>query len=107
METQLPPPFVPFYKLAQSNMALLTEFWLSPEVMWQPFLGTPRPFGAMAGTVAGTAAGNTAATSGVADAWSRLTKGVMENYSRFFVEVAQAGFAPWGRKAGEASAVTA
>jgi hypothetical protein len=97
MESNTPPPFVPFFKLAQSNMALLAEFWFSPEVMWQPFVGAQRAFGQNPTGTAG----------GTSDAWSRLVKGLMENYSRFFVEVTQTGMTPWQRKVVEASTATA
>lgn len=97
MEANTSPPFLPFFKLTQSNMALLAEFWFSPEVMWQPFVGTQRLFGQQP---TGTAGGTT-------DAWSRLVKGLMENYSRFFVEVAQGGMAPWSSKAAMSTNATA
>jgi hypothetical protein len=97
MDANTPAPFLPFFKLAQSNMALMAEFWLSPQVMWQPVLGSQRLFSPQS---TGTAAGTT-------DAWSRLVKGLMENYSRFFVEVAQGGMAPWGRAAAVSNTATA
>jgi hypothetical protein len=97
MEPDTSAPFLPLFKLTQSNMALLAEFWFSPEVMWQPFVGTQRLLGQQP---TGTAGGTT-------DAWSRLVKGLMETYSRFFVEVAQGGMAPWHRNAALSTNVTA
>jgi len=64
MESAVLPTYEPFFKLAQSNMALFTEFWMSPT-----------------------------STIGPADAFSRLVKGAMENYSRFLVELTQSASA--------------
>lgn len=88
----VPQPFAPAMKLAQSNMSLLAEFWFSPEMVWLPFFGSQRLFSqAPAGT--GGNGGN------ASDAWSRLVKGLMQNYSRFFVEAAQGGMAAWSPQA--------
>lgn len=98
MESSITTPFEPLIKLTQSNMALLTEFWLSPEVMWQPLMGSQRSFTPNQGATTAT---------GVSEAWSRLVKGVMENYSRFYVELAQSGMNAWNRRPAASATVSA
>jgi hypothetical protein len=61
------PVFQPFFKLAQSNMALLTQF--SPEVMSQA-MGTAR-----------------------SNAVAELLQGLTKNYTEFLVELGQSSVA--------------
>jgi hypothetical protein len=96
MESIVQSALVPFVKLTQANFAALTEFWLSPDVMWPPFAGPQRAFDP------GAASGP--ATS---EALSRLLKGLLENYSHFFVEVSQGGAALWGRSVEAATRLAA
>ncbi|MEW6705209.1 MAG: hypothetical protein AB1430_10200 [Pseudomonadota bacterium] len=88
MEAIVPAGFEPFVKLTQSNFALLTEFWLTPAVMYAPMAGAQRAFGSAQDGAAGSSA---------AEAFSRLMRGVMENYSRFLVELTQSGITAWNR----------
>lgn len=98
MESNIQSALVPFVKLTQANFAALTEFWLSPDVMWPPFAGPQRAFDPSAGAASGPA---------TSEALSRLLKGLLENYSHFFVEVSQSGAALWGRSMEAATRATA
>jgi hypothetical protein len=94
MESIVQSAYMPFFKLAQANMATLSQFWLSPDVMWAPFAGTQRPLDPSTPGTAG---------AGGSEAFSRLMKGLLENYSRFYVELAQNGNAAWARATSQAS----
>ncbi|MED5618967.1 hypothetical protein [Ideonella sp. BN130291] len=83
------PDFQPFVRLAQSNFASLSEFWLSPDVVQQPLAVAQRLFNPNSG---GTA--NLAST---AEPLSRLVRGLTENYSRFFSELTQSGMSLWNQ----------
>jgi hypothetical protein len=89
--------FDPYVKLAQSNIASLTDFWMSPELLWAPLQGLQRAFVPGAETQAPTVP---------TEAMSRLFKAFLENYTRFVSELTQTGFS-WvsegQRAAGEAA----
>jgi len=93
MESTVQPGLQPFIKLVQSNFATFTEFWLSPDLIWQPFSGAQRTLGTQ----------NPITAPAPSEALSRLVKGLLENYSRFFVEASQGGIALWGRSVSGAS----
>ncbi len=89
MPNLLQPPFEPYMKLAQSNASLITDFWTSPNLLWQP---GPVP---SAPTSAATA--TSPATAGQQEAFSRLFKGLLENYIRFLFELGQNGWQAWSQ----------
>jgi len=89
--------FEPYVRFAQSNYASLTDFWMSPELLWAPLHGLQRAF-----VPGGEAPVPTLPT----ETMSRLFKAFMENYTRLVSDLAQTGFS-WAsegqRAAGEAA----
>jgi hypothetical protein len=77
----------PLFRLMQSNMSLIAEFWLSPEVWLQPFSFVQRA----------VTQGPAKASPPPSDAFSRLIKGLMENYFRFVTEATHSGANLWGQ----------
>jgi hypothetical protein len=75
----------PYMRLAQANLALMTDFWLSPEVLAGTYLNTQRLYSPSAPSAPGTST----------DVFSRVTKGLLENYSRFFSDLLQASMSLW------------
>lgn len=86
MDNPMQPLFQPYAHLAESNMAAVTQFWTSPEIMWTPFTGMQRSNA--------QGAGPSAAQS---EALSRLMKSLMENYARFLSDMMQSTTMLWGR----------
>lgn len=90
-----PPPFIrpdyqPLFNLVGKNMALLTQFSMSPEVLSRTLAGVPsmeRP-AATAGGIAGTRA------------FAQLMQGLFRNYTEFLAEVAQGAMAHFAQAAG-------
>ncbi|HET9643917.1 MAG TPA: hypothetical protein VFP68_11315 [Burkholderiaceae bacterium] len=78
----------PLFRLMQSNMSLIAEFWLSPEVWLQPLSFAQR---------AVTQGPAKASSPPPSDAFSRLLKGLMENYFRFVTEATHSGANLWGQ----------
>lgn len=89
MDNPMQPLIQPFARLAESNIAAVTQFWMSPEVMWLPMAAWQRM------TPQGTSA--PVAPPAQPEAVSRLMKGLLENYTRFLSELMQAGSSVWGR----------
>jgi hypothetical protein len=85
------PDLQPFVRLAQSNFASLSEFWLSPDMMQQPLAIAQRLFNQDGATAA--APNFTSAAEPV----SRLVRGLTENYTRFFSELSQSGMSLWNQ----------
>jgi hypothetical protein len=71
------PMLQPFFKLAQSNIALLTQFSFSPEVVSQAFRTTQDSTGRIAQSTA----------------FAELAQGLMKNYTEFLMELGQGGMA--------------
>jgi hypothetical protein len=70
----------PFIKLVQSNMALLTQFWLSPEVMSQAMTNAQSLFQREPGATTHLAQSN---------AFGQLMQGMLKNYTAFVAELGQ------------------
>lgn len=87
MQDLIQPAMQPYFRLAQSNMTLLTEFWFSPELVSQSLAGVQRVFNPNAGA----APNNTLPF----EAFSRLSKGLLENYTRFASDVMNSGVNVW------------
>jgi hypothetical protein len=78
------PMLQPFFKLAQSNIALLTQFSFSPEVVSQAF-----------GNAQGLFQRTQDSTGQIAQstAFAELAQGLMKNYTEFLMELGQGGMA--------------
>lgn len=87
MQDFMQPALQPYVRLVQSNMNLLSEFWFSPELMTQSLAGMQRLFNPNAGAPAN----NTLPF----EAFSRLSKGLLENYTRFASDVMSSGVNVW------------
>lgn len=74
----------PFFKLTQSNVALLTQFSMSPEVVSQAMGNAQNLF-----QQSQNGAGKVASTN----AFGELVQGLMKNYTEFLLEVGQGGMA--------------
>lgn len=75
-------PMQPFIKLVQSNMALLSQFSLSPEVVSQAMANAQSLFQREPG-----AANNLAQSN----AFGQLMQGMLKNYTEFVAELGQSG----------------
>lgn len=78
------PVLQPFFKLAQSNIALLTQFAFSPEVVAQTMSNAQSLF-----QKTQEGAGQIAQST----AFAQLAQGLMKNYTEFLVELGQGGMA--------------
>ena len=75
-------PMQPFIKLVQSNMALLTQFSMSPEVVSQAMANAQSLFQREPGAVNNLAQSN---------AFGQLMQGMLKNYTEFVAELGQSG----------------
>lgn len=75
----------PYVRLAQSNLALFTDFWLAPEMLANTFVNPQRLY----------SPGTSSATEPSSDPFTRFGRGLLENYSRFFGELLQVGTTLW------------
>ncbi|WP_280151643.1 hypothetical protein [Piscinibacter sp. XHJ-5] len=75
-------PMQPYIKLVQGNMALLTQFSMSPEVVSQAMSNAQSMFQREAG-----ATGNLAQST----AFAQLVQGMLKNYTEFIAELGQSG----------------
>lgn len=75
-------PLQPYFKLAQSNIALMTQFTLSPELVTQAM-----------GNVQSLFQGGQARPIAPSTAWVDLAQGLVKNYTEFLLEVGQGGLA--------------
>ncbi|GAB4549721.1 MAG: hypothetical protein IV105_20345 [Rhizobacter sp.] len=74
----------PLLKLTQANMALLTQFTSSPEVMAQSMAAAQNMMQQGQNSATGLAQSN---------AFAQLTQGILKNYTEFVTELSQSGMA--------------
>jgi hypothetical protein len=78
----MPPTVQPFIKLVQSNMALITQFSSSPEVVSQAMSNAQSLFQQGQGFPTQIARSN---------AFGQLMQGMLQNYAVFMTELGQGG----------------
>jgi hypothetical protein len=99
MDQFVQPALQPYVRLAQSNFALWSEFWASPTWGWPQYGNFQRWFASEA-----TPARQSAQPT---EAWNRLLKGLLENYTRFATDVFNSNLSFWNAASPKAGAVSA